>query len=109
VVGARGGVRGSEGWRGAVQSRPGQLGSLQDIYRCQNFRNVDFQDSASKVFDEMPARIGNSNFLNFQIGLVIILDKGSKTIFISSIGVELLQGYFKFGMSSVLDSNFGYF
>jgi hypothetical protein len=37
------------------------------------------------------------------------LDKGSKTIFLRSIGVELLQGYFEFGMSSISDSNFGQF
>jgi hypothetical protein len=39
--------------------------------------------------------------------VIIILDKNSKTNFLRSKGVQLLEGYFEFGMSSILDSNFG--
>jgi hypothetical protein len=46
----------------------------------------------------MPARSKNLNFRNFQIGLVIILDKDSKHIFARSRGGVLLQGYFEFGV-----------
>jgi hypothetical protein len=45
----------------------------------------------------MPARNKNSNFQNFQIGLVIMLDGDSETIFVRSRGGVLLQGYFEFG------------
>jgi hypothetical protein len=54
--------------------------------------------SAQNVFDEMPARNKNSNFRNFQIGLVIILDGDSETIFFRSRGGVLLHGYFEFGV-----------
>jgi hypothetical protein len=52
---------------------------------------------AHKVFDTRSARGQNLNFRNFQIGLVIILDRDSKTIFVRSRGGVLLQGYFEFG------------
>jgi hypothetical protein len=47
--------------------------------------------SAQNVFDEMPARSKDSNFLNFQIGLVTILDRDPKSIFVRSRGGVLLQ------------------
>jgi hypothetical protein len=50
------------------------------------------------VFDTKSARGQNSNFRNFQIGLVIILDRDSKTIFVRSRGGVLPQGYFEFGV-----------
>jgi hypothetical protein len=52
---------------------------------------------AHQVFDEISARNKNLNFRDFQIGLVIILDRDSKTIFVRSRGGVLLQGYFEFG------------
>jgi hypothetical protein len=54
--------------------------------------------SAHQVFDAMPARSKNLNFRNFQTGLVVILDRDSKTIFVRSRGGVLLQGYFEFGV-----------
>jgi hypothetical protein len=50
------------------------------------------------VFDTKSARSQNLNFRNFQIGLVIILDGDSETIFVRSRGGVLLQGYFEFGV-----------
>jgi hypothetical protein len=47
---------------------------------------------AQKVFDTKSARIQILNFRNFPIGLVIILDRDSKTIFVRSRGGVLLQG-----------------
>jgi hypothetical protein len=65
---------------------------------CKVLSLLPLQDSAPKVFDEIPARSKNSNFRNFQIGLVIILDRDSETIFVRSRGGVLLQGYFEFGV-----------
>jgi hypothetical protein len=50
-----------------------------------------FRISAHRVFDEMSTRNKNSNFRNFQIGLVIILDGDSETIFVRSRGGVLLK------------------
>jgi hypothetical protein len=65
---------------------------------CKVLSLLPLHDSAPKVFDEIPARSKNSNFQNFQIGLVIILDRDSETIFVRSRGGILLQGYFEFGV-----------
>jgi hypothetical protein len=75
-----------------------QAGSPPSDSILQSFPTFPLQDSFLKVFDEMLARSQNSNFQKFQIGLVIILDRDSKTIFVRSRGGVLLQGYFEFGV-----------
>jgi hypothetical protein len=82
---------------GGVQSPRGKPVPLLRTASLQSFALLPLQDSAWKLFDEMPARSKDSKFQNFQIGLVIILDRDSKTIFVRSRGGVLLQGYFEFG------------
>jgi hypothetical protein len=66
---------------GGVQSSRDKPIPLLQKTSLQSFQIWTLQDSALKVFDEMPARIQNSNFQNFQIGLIIILDKDVKYFF----------------------------
>jgi hypothetical protein len=60
-----------------------------------------FPFSAHRVLDVMSARNKNSNFRNFQIGLVIILDKDSKPIFVMKKYDVLQKSYFNFEVWSL--------
>jgi hypothetical protein len=57
---------------GGLQSPRDKPVPLLRTASLQSFPTLPLQDSALKVFDEMPGRSQNSNFRNFQIGLVII-------------------------------------
>jgi hypothetical protein len=57
---------------------------------------VTLQISAHQVFVEMPERIQILNFRNFPIGLVIILDRDSKHIFVMKKYMVLQKSYFNF-------------
>jgi hypothetical protein len=60
------------------------------------------------VLDEIATRTKYLNFENFQVWVIIILDKGSKYIFVRSKGSVLLKTYFDLGMFCELNSNFGH-
>jgi hypothetical protein len=74
-------------WAGWARPVPSQ-----ESRACRSSEHVDFEDTPVMVFNGMPARIQNSNFLNFQIELLIILGKESKTIFLRSRYSVLLEG-----------------
>jgi hypothetical protein len=63
--------------------------------------------SACHLFDEIAARIKYLDFEKFQVWVIIILDKGSKYIFLRSKGSVLLKTNLDLGMSYELNSNFG--
>jgi hypothetical protein len=85
----------------------GQPVPLLRIASLQSFPTLPLQDSSLKMFDEMHARSQNLNFRNFHIGLVIILDRDSKTIFLGQGVVFCFRAILNLGLSYVLDSNFG--
>jgi hypothetical protein len=55
----------------------------------------------------MAARTKYLNFENFQVWVIVILDKGSKYIFHRSKGSILLKTNLNLGVSYELNSNFG--
>jgi hypothetical protein len=94
--------------RGRLAEPTGQADSpSSDNIPAKFFPTLPLQDSALKVFDKMPARSQNSNFRNFQIGLVIILDRDSKTIVLGQGVVFCFRAILNLGLSYVSDSNFG--
>jgi hypothetical protein len=56
----------------------------------------------------MDGRTKYFNFEKFQVWVTIILDKGSKYIFLRSKGSVLLTTNLDLGISYELNSNFGY-
>jgi hypothetical protein len=63
--------------------------------------------SACHLFDEIAARTKYLDFEKFQVWVIIILDKGSKYIFLRSKGSVLVKTNLDLGMSYELNSNFG--
>jgi hypothetical protein len=63
--------------------------------RCRSAVATSGSD-AHQVFDEKSARSQSLHFQNFQIGLVIILDKDSRHIFVMKKYEVLQKSYFNF-------------
>jgi hypothetical protein len=83
-----------------VQGTAGRSGTRAANHCCkQLFRFCLIP--AHNVFDEMSARNKNSTFRNFQIGLVKILDKDSKHIFVMKKYDVLQKSYLNFEVRSL--------